>query len=48
MDVFGFSLLYILHHTKQLDQVHSGVTYPFTSHIYMCIVDYLYLDTFVF
>ncbi|XP_043112811.1 palmitoyltransferase ZDHHC5-B isoform X2 [Puntigrus tetrazona] len=26
MDVFGFSLLYILHHTKQLDQVHSGVT----------------------
>ncbi|ROL50218.1 Palmitoyltransferase ZDHHC5 [Anabarilius grahami] len=28
MDVFGFSLLYILHHTKQLDQIHSGVTYP--------------------
>ncbi|TRY54713.1 hypothetical protein DNTS_031242 [Danionella cerebrum] len=27
MDVFGFSLLYILHHTKQLDQVHSAVTY---------------------
>ncbi|RXN12552.1 palmitoyltransferase ZDHHC5-like isoform X1 [Labeo rohita] len=27
MDVFGFSLLYILHHTKQLDQVHTGVTY---------------------
>uniref|UniRef100_A0A673K7B7 Palmitoyltransferase n=1 Tax=Sinocyclocheilus rhinocerous TaxID=307959 RepID=A0A673K7B7_9TELE len=26
MDVFGFSLLYILHHTKQLDQVNSGVT----------------------
>uniref|UniRef100_A0A673IIV9 Palmitoyltransferase n=1 Tax=Sinocyclocheilus rhinocerous TaxID=307959 RepID=A0A673IIV9_9TELE len=26
MNVFGFSLLYILHHTKQLDQVHSAVT----------------------
>lgn len=26
MDVFGFSLLYILHHTKQLDLVQSGVT----------------------
>uniref|UniRef100_A0A8C1X0V6 Palmitoyltransferase n=1 Tax=Cyprinus carpio TaxID=7962 RepID=A0A8C1X0V6_CYPCA len=26
MDVFGFSLLYILHHTKQLDQVDSVVT----------------------
>ncbi|XP_072519055.1 palmitoyltransferase ZDHHC5-B isoform X1 [Salminus brasiliensis] len=26
MGVFGFSLLYILHHTKQLDEVHSGVT----------------------
>uniref|UniRef100_W5L4K6 Palmitoyltransferase n=1 Tax=Astyanax mexicanus TaxID=7994 RepID=W5L4K6_ASTMX len=25
MGVFGFSLLYILHHTKQLDEVHSGV-----------------------
>ncbi|XP_052005414.1 palmitoyltransferase ZDHHC5-B-like isoform X1 [Xyrauchen texanus] len=26
MNVFGFSLLYILHHSKQLDQVNSGVT----------------------
>ncbi|XP_065130981.2 palmitoyltransferase ZDHHC5-B isoform X1 [Paramisgurnus dabryanus] len=26
MDVFGFSMLYILHHTKQLDQIHFGVT----------------------
>ncbi|XP_016140566.1 palmitoyltransferase ZDHHC5 isoform X2 [Sinocyclocheilus grahami] len=26
MNVFGFSLLYIIHHTKQLDQVRSAVT----------------------
>ncbi|KTF96915.1 hypothetical protein cypCar_00008631 [Cyprinus carpio] len=26
MNVFGFSLLHILHHTKQLDLVHSAVT----------------------
>lgn len=44
MDVFGFSLLYILHHTKQLDQVHSGVTYP----LHTVMLFFLYVHIMIF
>ncbi|MEQ2171216.1 hypothetical protein GOODEAATRI_008387, partial [Goodea atripinnis] len=29
MDVFGFGLVYVLHHRQQLDTPHAAVTYPF-------------------
>lgn len=40
MDVFGFGLVYVLHHRQELDTPHAAVTYPLNGDFEVMEVQY--------